>query len=465
MVSDPSVPSNDTDDADDADRPAISRRRLLGGVATAGLVAGGTLAVGAESPTTLPDLLTDTATKLYPTPPEITALWRPTVTEGHAREAVDLLADTVSEGERLWERTDTDEHFLGAGGWLENARESLGEAKYHDALFEAGYGLQFAGESLGVARARLGRADLGSLADRGFGLLDRVDALAADLDPYPVSDPGRDLAWYYRIERDLVFARFDADWGTEAMEAARNGVDDANGPEAEEYSPRDVGTLTGRLLQGRLHVRTAERFRDLLAERLDGDTGDTTDYADHLRSATGEFRAEIEALPSRGEIRSSYLDEVDDDGRYGPYGFARSRLAMWCFDSDYRFGWDDSDGLLTHRAVETSKAVAQRRAHEFALDRLVVGPDDEGFDSGHTLAEKRRARATYRSVVGSDPPPLLTRQVKRAVEDLQVAKVGFAGNYQRPLWRERLKAYLYALVGRAKLREYPAVYDAVVSVE
>jgi hypothetical protein len=106
--------------------------------------------------------------------------------------------------------------------------------------------------------------------------------------------------------------------------------------------------------------------------------------------------------------------------------------------------------------------LVQRRAHDFAVQHLVVDQGDQGFDSGHTLAEKRRARSVYQPVVGSNPPPLLTIQVTRAVEDLQGAKIGFAGNYQQPIWRERLKAYLYALVGRAKLKHYPVIYDTVV---
>jgi hypothetical protein len=52
--------------------------------------------------------------------------------------------------------------------------------------------------------------------------------------------------------------------------------------------------------------------------------------------------------------------------------------------------------------------------------------------------------------------------VGRAVEDLQVAKVGFAGSYRDAMWKERLEAYLYALVGRAKLRAFPAVYRTIV---
>ncbi|MEZ3164310.1 hypothetical protein ABNG03_14225 [Halorubrum sp. RMP-47] len=121
----------------------------------------------------------------------------------------------------------------------------------------------------------------------------------------------------------------------------------------------------------------------------------------------------------------------------------------------------DAD-LLTLRVVGLSIGLARRRAHAIAVDRLVVDPDDEGFDSGYALAAKRRAQATYRSVVGSDPSPLLITQIGRAVEDLQVAEGGFGGGRDEPMWRERLEAYLYALIGGAKLEAYPAVRDAII---
>jgi hypothetical protein len=440
------------------DLPSPSRRQLLGTLA--GLtVGGGTVAVGATEPTALPDVLTDEATKHYPTPPEVNDLWRATVTEAHACEAVELLADTVSRGKRLWEQTDTDDHFIGAGGWLENARESLNKEKYAEALFDAGYGLQFAAEDLGVARARLGKANVARLAERANELLDRADAVVADMQPYPTREPGRDLAWYYTIERQIMFGRFnvDRDW-REAVEETDDGTASSD---SEEYDPRDIGVMTANLLEGTLHVRSAERYRDRLAEMLENESnsGGTEAYGEHLRRVSERFRSEIESLPERSEIREEFIDDTDD---HGPYYFARSRLASWCFDYNYRFGLDEGTDLRVYETVSLSKGLAQRRAHEFALDNLVVETGQDGFDSGHTLAEKRRARSVYRDNVGSDPPPLLTRQIARAVEDLQVAKVGFAGNYQRPLWRERLKAYLYALVGRAKLREYPAVYDAIV---
>lgn len=436
------------------DTPSLTRRRVVGGLA--GLVAGGTVTVGATAPTVLPDALTDAATRYYPTPPELSQFWRPTVTESHAEQAVSLLADVVARGKRLWSRTDADDDFRGAGGWLESSREDLRNGRYHEALFGATYGIQFAGEALGVARARLGRpeADLRNLADRTESLLARSRRVVDDVSPYPCVEPGRDLAWYYRIEREALLGRVDAAW--HGYEAAADGESDEL--DDETYDARAVGSITAGILQAELRVRNAERYRDILKEKLDGD-GDP--YADHLAATAERFRSAIESFPSREAVESEYVD----DDEYGPYEFAHSRLARWCYDTNYRFGSGHADDLRAYRAVELSSALARRRGHGFAVENLVVDEGDEGFDSGHTLAEKRRARKVYRSVVGSNPPPLLTRQVTRAVEDLQVAKVGFAGSYQRPLWRERLQAYLYALIGRAKLREYPSLYDAVVNRE
>lgn len=439
------------------DLPSLTRRRLLGGVATgvAG-VAGGTYAVGRTNPTWLPDPVTDEWTRQFPTPPEVGELWRPTVTEAHAREAVEALADVVERARRDWERTETDRHFTGAGGWLENARESLSEGRYHEALFEARYGMGFAAEQLGTARARLGEADLEALARRGRDVRERARSAVSAIDPYPVVEPSRDLAWYFSVEREAMLGEHRGIW---------NGMDevlDGDGPGLSSVEPWEVGQVTAGIHQGEIHVRTAERFLERHRETLDGGR---TDYADHLRSVVGRFAEAVEEYPWREEVRSRYVGDEPDSDR--PYEYAHVRLADWCFDTRVPVPWEEDvdDRLLVVRAVALSSALARRRAHEFAVDELVVEEDDRGFDSGHTLAEKRRARSVYRSVVGSDPPPLLPIQAGRAIEDLQVAKVGFADSYERPIWRERLKAYLYALVGRAKLREYPALHRAIVRRE
>lgn len=436
------------------DRSSISRRQVLGGLATA--FVGGTATVGATVPTALPDIVTDVATRYYPTPPEMRTLWQPTVSEAHAREAVSLLETTVEEGRARWNELDTDDRFPAAGGWLDDARDALEAGQYHEALFDASYGMQFAAEALGIALAKLDAIDLRTLADRGDDLLTRANQVVADISPYPVEDPSRDLAWYYRIEEEVRRGRFEIQW--DGIDTAQNGVDDADGPDRSDFEPWEIGQLLAGLRSGQLHVRSAEHYRD----RHDALQGSTTAvYGDHLTEVIDRFKQLISRFPDREAVLGQYLDDSDDDDT-SPYEFAHHRLARWCFDTGYLVALEDDQELAVLSAVELSKGIAQRRAHGFATEQLVVDPDQDDFDSGHVLAEKRRARSVYRSVVGSSPPPLLTLQVMRAVEDLQVAEVGFADSYQRPLWRERLQAYLYALVGRAKLREYPRVYGAIV---
>lgn len=99
------------------------------------------------------------------------------------------------------------------------------------------------------------------------------------------------------------------------------------------------------------------------------------------------------------------------------------------------------------------------------MNELEVTPDDETVDPGHALDEKRRAKSTYEEVVGSDPTPFLTVLSERALADIRVAEIRRSSwnddEHWEP-WNERVQADLYALLGRARLREYPAVYDRTV---
>lgn len=441
------------------DPPTTSRRRLLagfgGGVAA---LVGGTVALGATEPTALPDRLTDAATVHYPEPPETATLWRPTVTEAHAREAVELLAETSERADELWPRVDVDEPtILGppvAGGWLETAREHLREEDYPRAVFDAIYGIQFAGESLGFARGKLDRVGWQALADRATSLQERARAVTTALQPYPTTVPRRDLAWYARIEQAAQVA------GTKATRAVPEPD-----RQSEDPDPDALGEATATLLQARLYVREAERFRELLSARVDGET---TPFRDRLAAVVERFRSDLAEYPGRDAVMERYFDRDADE--YGPWEFAHSRLARWCFDSSRSLSvpWETTidEELLALRAVALSIGLARRRAHGRVVDRLVVEPDDTGFDSGHTLAAKRRAQSTYRSVVGSDPSPLLVAQIGRAVEDIQVAEVRPGDpDDDRPAWRRRLKPYLYALLGRAKLQVFPPLRDAILGRE
>ncbi|WP_227131162.1 hypothetical protein [Halorubellus salinus] len=438
----------------------LSRRRVLAGVG--GVVALGTLgsiAVGATAPTALPDVLTDEATKHYPTPPEVTEHWRPTVTEAHARNVVETLATTHERADERWTRIDEDRFGSGGSGWLEDARSALESGNYHEALFDATYGLQFAANDLGRARAKQGDADLQALAERAIDVRDRATAVVDALSPYRVGDPGTDLAWYRRIEQDAVRGAGQATWGS--VDATANGVDDDDGPPRGKFDPRDVGDLTEGVVLGDVAVSNAERFHDHLTERL-GD--DAAPYESHLDDVIEALRSELADAPDRETVIERHDVRSTDD--YGPDEFAHSRLARWCYDAPYVSPWTtevdtDARALI---AVGLAQGVVDHRAHGFAIDHLVVDESTTDFDSGHVLAEKRRARDTYQDVIGDDPDPLLTRQAARAIEDLQVATVDLDhtdGDWTA--WKERLDAYLYALVGRAKLEHHPDVYQQFVN--
>ncbi|ELY49255.1 hypothetical protein [Natronorubrum bangense] len=164
------------------DLQSLSRRQLLAGaVGSAGLGGGAFVATALTRPTALPNVLVDWTINYYPTPPSPSSLWQPTVTEAHAREAVELLAETEQEAFDRWDDLDSDDRLvIGSGGWLSTAEESLEDGDYEDALSEARYGMQVAGEDLGAARAERGEEDLEAVHST-LSLL--VDALERPTSP------------------------------------------------------------------------------------------------------------------------------------------------------------------------------------------------------------------------------------------------------------------------------------------
>ncbi|ELZ01180.1 hypothetical protein C482_08276 [Natrialba chahannaoensis JCM 10990] len=484
--------------------PSLTRRQLLAGAAGGvGLTGSAVVALGATRPTALPNSLVDVATNYYPKPPASSELWQPTVTEAHARMAVELLAETEAESLERWDEIDADDRRMrSSGGWLGTAEDSLADGEYNEALSNALYGMQFAGEHLGEAQAKQDAVTLEELAGRAFELLDRIDAVIADISGYPVLDPERDLAWYTQIESELQVGRGRAGWSDlEAFEESAGEGDDGDEgqdggdgedddtsdsdgtdntandtrPDIDDYDPRDVGDITAGLLQAEIHVETAERYRDRLWDDVGVDGGDAAEarpHADHLETVRDEVTNELESMPSRDEVQPSYID--DDGERYGPYEFAHDRLARWVFPAGMSVPWRRSvdDDFLLLQVLGLSRGLADWRAHEFAVENLVIEPDDDDFDPGHLLDEQRRARSTYESTIEANQTPFLVVLSEQGIGDLRVTDVSRSSweGYEDEEgawtpWNERVQNYLHALLGRARLREYPDRYDRLVGGE
>lgn len=417
------------------DPPSVNRRGLLAGAGVA--LVGATLGVGAVEPTALPDPVTDQATKWLPEPPK--NRWRPPVSEAHASDAVERLADEVERGRDLWDDIDADRRFHGDGGHLDDARADLDAGNYRDALFAATTGMQFAAEDVGFALARLDRpeADPERLAERGAATRERAAAVVDGIDEYRVVDPGRDLGWHYEIERWIRLSR----WAAHEHDPDR------------EYDARDIGSIRAGNLQADQRVRDAEHYREQLRTRV-GDDGDP--WADRIDRLDRRFREAIEGFPARETL----FEEVESLPEGRPYSVARWQLMMWCYDTDYLFD-NGTEDLALFRAVQAAQALANRRAHDRAVDSLVVDREDRTVDSGHVIREKRAAMRVYRRVVGTSPAPLLDVLTARAAEDIDVAEVRL-GDRDGPAWRDRVDAYCYALIARMKLTEYGPIYGRFV---
>ncbi|WP_416841138.1 transcriptional initiation protein Tat [Haloferax sp. DFSO52] len=439
---------------DESNQSTLSRRQLLGLLGGGGVLAG----IGWFAPEWLPDPVTDTVTTMYPDPSS-NYVWRPPVSDERADEAVQRLEETVERATELRSQVDLDSvdehmrfHLRGspAGGHLESAKD---ERNARDRLQHATTGLQYAGETVGYATVALGEDDPEFLVERGRELNQRIEAVLSSIAEYRVSDPGRDLAFLYSIERQLSSARISTSWGDS---------DNNNGPE-DGYSSRNFASEWGSQLQAEQRIQTAQYHRDQYRETL-GD--DATSYREVLTGAIDQFRTQIEQYPTRDEMRTKFEDELELD-QQTPYGAARWELYILCFDNDFRFV--DSPllrGLPVKQFVVTGHALLARQAHEFVLDELDVDPGDTDYDSGRSFRAKRQAMREYRATRNEYDSNFAGVVASEAASRIRGGDVGLSGRFDNdlPAWRERVEASVYYLLGAGMMRNLGTVLDSQLKV-
>ncbi|POG56371.1 hypothetical protein [Haloferax marisrubri] len=444
-----------TDDSPSDEPSSLSRRQLLGLVGGAGAVG----SIGWFRPTWLPDPITDWLTTLYPNPPA--HVWRPTVSDAHADEAVARLERTVERAQTLKPRVDTDSvprelefsfnHRDPSGGWLESAQSA---SDPHKRVQYALMGMSFAGEAVGAATYLLDEADPERLAERGGSIRSSAGAVLDSVGDYAVSDPSRDLAYLYFVERELAFARFNSRYRERFAGETTTASDD--------FTASAVADAHASYLQAEQRLANARYYRDRYRDGL-GD--ETRSYADVLDSALTTLTESIATFPTASEMRDRLSDEYDS-ARQTPYGAARWELLTICFDSDYRLNYGPDGhrhGHTVQQVVEAAIALLGRRGHEFALDELGVSPGETGYDSGRTFRAKRSAVRRFRSVRDTYDSPFAGVLAQEAANLIYSGEVGIEladGTF--PMWRNRVDATTYYLVGEGEMRELDEVYGTVI---
>ena len=449
----PSTPSDGSSPSDgtspsNGSSSLLSRRQLLG------LLGGGSAAVAGVSwfaPSWLPDPVTDTLTTLYPDPSS-NYVWRPPVSDDHADEAVAELERAVEKATELRSRIDSDsvdedlEFFLRsdpAGGHLESAKR---DRNNRDKLHHATTGLQYTGESIGAAKVVLDENDPEAVVQRGDEIRDAADDIADSISEYRVSDAGRDLGYLYAVERRLMFAR---------LESHQGGVFTGGTADADEYDAHDIADTWGSHLQAEQYIRTARHYRDQYQSNLGSNP---TSHRSRIQNALDDFLVEIEEYPTRGEMRTTVEEELDDNDRT-PYGVARWELYMLCFDNDFRMFENSLDrDLLALRVVDTGDALLKRRAHDFVLAELDVEPGDTDYDSGQSFRAKRRAMRQFRTTKDEYDSNVAAVVSNEAASLIRGGDVGLEMG-DGPAWRERVDSAVYSLVAEGMLRNLGDVVE------
>lgn len=433
---------------------SLTRRQLLGGV---GVTAGGITGTAIFAPAWLPDHLTDALLGMYPEPPA--HVWRPPVSAEHADNAVARLSSTVDKAQELRAQVDRGSvstkvaHRLytddPSGGWLDSAQS---ESNPHDRLFDATYGMQFAGEVLGYAKAARNDADIETLRTQGTQIRTAAQDIHDSISEYQVGDPATDLGYLYFLERALSFARLGA-----------HDADDK--PQEEEVKPHYIASTWAAHVQAKQRLANARYYRDLYESNI---TATARSFSAQLATALSSLMDSLNEFPTRTEMQTEIEAKIEDSNQT-PYQVARRELLTLCYNTDHQAGYGEGgfkEGHTVQHIVDAAIELLSRQAHDYALSELAVSPDDTDYDSGHAFREKRQALRKFQSVRDQHPSPVAGILAQEPADRIRAGDVGitvFDGDDETPAWHDRVTAAVYYLVGNGMLRGLSDVLDTMIA--
>jgi gas vesicle protein len=434
----------------------FTRRRLLGGLA-GGCVAG---VAGYQflPATLLPASAVELRTARRSIPAVDTSL---PVAPAALESSRDHLRAVIERAEAAWDEvedsdieTDREEFDRSLESSLDVGRERLDETEEADPTTETlktlRLGVNRAAWSLGAAKAISEDYDPDALRERSNALSDDVNEFANGIG-YETADPRRGLAFLYRAERGVLFARMKAD----------NAPDDG-----QEFTHRAVVETIRSEIEAQRWLGDASAIYDSHRSNVaDADAEGTADLEAHLDRTWQDFADRIDRLvPDRETATERYFPD-DGEDEEGP----RERATNELFTNGYSAA-DDAhspsfgrrEGLLAYVAVEHAKALQHALGFQSAMDRLDEAFADGGIDMARVDSTKRQALSRLRDLLAESDDPLTRELAARPREEIAIGDWPFDRSRSRDSEHPRAEAYAMYLLAAENLGHTPEVRDALL---
>lgn len=440
--------------------PKLSRRKLLGSCAVGGTAAlAGYQFLPAEF---VPAPILEQRTKWRSVPKVNTSL---PVADRALADSRDHLREVVDRAESAWTavedsdvESESEEFDRSLENTVETAREQLDETEGADPTTEAlstlRYGVNRAAWSLAAAKAIGEDYDPEAIRERSESLRRDVNEFVDSMS-YETADPRRGLAYLYRTERTLHFARLNAD--NAPGEADSTSDESADGSEFDYRAV--VGAIRSRI-EGRRWLGDAKSVYGFHRSNV-ADAAATADLEPHLDRTWRRFADRIDdALLDRERAIDRYFS--DDDG-------PRERAVNELFTNGYSAA-DDAyppsfglrEGLLAFAAVEHAEALQHALGFRSAMDRLDGAFSDGEVGVAPVARTKRRAIRRLRNVLDGTDDPITRELAARPREEIVIGDWSLGANPTFESAHPYAEAYALYLLAAENLRHTPEVRNALL---
>ncbi|WP_158059138.1 hypothetical protein [Halorussus halophilus] len=434
----------------------FTRRHFLGGVAGGGaLTLSGYQFLPAKF---LPNVVLEERTKRQQIPEVETTL---SVAPDAISQSRKQLRDVIDRGEAAWKQvedadveSDQEEFDRNLQSTLDTAREKLSETEGNDATTETlknlRYGVNRGAWSLAAAKAISEEYDLDAIRSRSEKLYSNLNEFAESMS-HAVADPRRGLAYLYRSQRALTFARMKTDFLGDPTDEER-----AN-------SELDHGTVVSAIraeIEGRRWLGDAKAMYDAHRSNV-ADAESATDLESHLDQTWQEMAERIDGiLPDRETAVERYFPESE-----GPHHHAVNEL----YNNGYMVAQDaypPSDGirqdLLAYVAVEHAKALQHALGFESTVKQLETAFENDKV--GMPLVARTKTDAINRlgSLLDESNDPITRELAARPREEIVIGDWSLGLDPQFESEHPHAEAYSTFLLAAQNIRHTPDVLDSLL---